>query len=845
MKFPGFPGKPGWLSKDASARLAAVLHDNAPELLASLGRLAREDADTEVRIAALKRLADPGIAQGLAHDDADPKVRAQARTLWLDLLSGTHASAPSLPERVRLLKAQDEVELIEHIARRAHEPELRRAALARAARPAFLAERALDDADADIRASAVDRIDDEAQLARLAERARKSDKQVNRRARDRIETLRLARGDGATLEQRARSLCEQLEQLVRDPGHSGAETAIAARWRELDTTAPAALQTRFRVAGELLAASRSAQPRATVAVAAMETQSSQPVVVVMETAAAQASEDTTTTADAGTSIEAVVVPLLAQARFAASIDEVNTERQLQRERQQAMLADLRDMLTALDAAIESGSSAQAHTLWTRANARRREIGELPRTLMSQLAASEQRYAEMSRWRHWADNQRRVQLCEEIEALPEAALHPDALAARIRDAQNEWTRLDAIEGNVNARPGGLPRRFHAACRAALAPAKAYFRKRQELRQTHAQQVAILLGRVGEPAPEPADWAATTTLRREVADALRGLDGVEPRERKALAQNLKAALTTLDARIEQRDRQIEQSKAALIAEAESLGQAAPQRGAVATVRELQQRWQALGNGRRSRDQAQWKAFRGAIDAVFGKLDAERAERGTRDTEARAQAESLCGEIEVLADSAQPPEGGAQGRLQAAWDALHVRDEGLSRRFAQARERLREASTARERKHRHARFTTWRERDRLCRSAELGAAAPDSLREQWNALSSDGVAATELAQRFDAALAGAAMPATAEAETVRDILIQLEFLAGLESPAVDRERRRALQVARLAARMRGDAAAMKPADELAALLTRWSALGVIDDDDLDLRLQRGLDAALDVLS
>ena len=223
MKLPAFLSKPRWLSKDAEIRRSAVSNDSDAELVANLTRLAREDSDAGVRLAAMKRLADPGIAQGLARDDADPAVRAQARALWRDLLTGTHASAPALAERLRLLKAQDDSELIEHILRRAPEAELRCAALARSTRPATLLERALEEADPAMRLAVVERIDDEAQLARLAERARKSDKQVSRRARERIDALRIARGDGATVEQRARLLCEQLEQLVRDPGHAEAE----------------------------------------------------------------------------------------------------------------------------------------------------------------------------------------------------------------------------------------------------------------------------------------------------------------------------------------------------------------------------------------------------------------------------------------------------------------------------------------------------------------------------------------------------------------------------------------------------------------------------------------------
>ena len=69
-----------------------------------------------------------------AHHHPDADVRKQARALWLDLLVGTHASAPSSAERLRLLRAQDDAELVERIATQAAEPELRRAALVESVR---------------------------------------------------------------------------------------------------------------------------------------------------------------------------------------------------------------------------------------------------------------------------------------------------------------------------------------------------------------------------------------------------------------------------------------------------------------------------------------------------------------------------------------------------------------------------------------------------------------------------------------------------------------------------------------------------------------------------------------
>jgi len=845
MKLPGFLSKPRWLSKDATIRRAGVADDNEDELIANLGRLAREDADAGVRLTAMRRLADPGIVQGIARDDGDAGVRKQARVLWFELLTGTHAKAPALADRIRLLRAQDDNELIEHLARNAREPELRRAALDRVARPAVLFERALADADPALRIAAAERIDDEAQLLRLAERARKTDKHVSRIARERVDALRLHRGDDAALELRARKLCEQLEHLLREPQTAAVEADIATRWSEIEARVGASLQQRYRIAQEHLLASR-APPRAntplpedeSVAIERVDADGlSGPVVAV--------DSDTTDSTPPPEPIgEELAAPLLAQARFAASLDNANAQRELEREQQRALLEEIEAALTPFEAAVEAGAAAQAHAARTRLDGlRRRNNVSMPRALAARLAAAEAGYAKLSQWQHWADDQRRVQLCEEIEALAGSGLHPDAIASRVRDAQVEWTRLEAAEGRDAGRSGGLGRRFHAGCRNALAPAQAYFKKRQELRQSHAQQVASLLERVGALGEDDVDWPGLIALRRDVAESLRGLDRVEPRERKALAERLKTSLGALDARVTRRDEEIANAKAVLIAQAEALTLSSPPRGAVAAARDLQQRWQRVGNGRRARDQAQWKSFRAAIDAVFGALDAERSERSARDQDARTQAETLCSELETLAGSEDKVERGAVARIESAWDGLRVRDDALSKRFQSAQAQLRDAETRRQRLLRQVRFEAWLARYTICRSSETLGAPVEHLRERWDAAPSTDIAAEALARRFESAINSSPV-AEADTNDLRDVLIELDFLAGAEPPEDERERRRQLQLERLSNRMRGHAA-VAPYDELANLLVRWTELGRVPSDDYDSRLARAVERTLAALA
>ena len=91
---------------------------------------------------------------------------------------------------------------------------------------------------------------------------------------------------------------------------------------------------------------------------------------------------------------------------------------------------------------------------------------------------------------------RARLCDEIEALASSGLHPDAVAAKVKEAQTEWQRLDDCERAPGAESPvtGLSRRFRALCHRAIAPTRAYFEKRHEVRAAKREEFDALLAQI---------------------------------------------------------------------------------------------------------------------------------------------------------------------------------------------------------------------------------------------------------------------------------------------------------------------------------------------------------------
>ena len=816
--------KPKWQDKNAQVRRAAVATGKEAELIAVLPELVRNDADAGVRLAALKRLNDYEAWRERSTGDADPTLRRVARDAYLGLLCSNDVRVPPLPRRIAELDTLS-AEEIEKVATQAADRGLRTAALAQVTRPALLAERAVTDPDAAIRLALLDRITDTAALERVAERARKTDKAVSRRARELVEAQRIRSGDAVAVAQKARMLCERMEALVRAPARDEAVyQAIMQDWNALGNAVPTELLARFCGADALVRQTKINVENPPVREAAIVEQTSEP-----ETSAAE---------PVSTNIEL----LASKARFDAALANAAAEAQRERERRRVLVHTIEEILPRYASVLEAGTVSNAHALHVRLLELSAAAAPLPPALDAKLAPLHAHYSELKQQQTWANRRRREMICEDIEQLAQSGLHPDALAQRVRDAREEWQRLDAAEGPGTGAESGFARRFHAICHRALKPAKAYFDKRDEVRKSHAGEIEKLLHEAASLPAEIGDWKAAGQLRQKLGDALRSLDGVDPRTRTELARQIKAAIAALAARLDTHSDDVAAEKLRLIGRAKALQQQSDGRAIAREARELQQQWTALGNGRRGSDQRQWKEFRGALDAAFGQLDAARKQRDEQTTAARTQAEALLAEIETQAGDDNAQEAKAKLRdIDARWQALDSVDRALEQRYRKAREAIESGLKHASRRKRLSSFTQALEKYTLLRAVESGMQTAEAVAASW----AESPAPVPFAAALDARFARTSTLDTSgerDEESARNLLVELEFFAGLESAADDRQRRMNFQVQRLASRMR-DRASATPESELTRLFKAWLAQAP-QSVELENRFARAAAAAIETL-
>lgn len=868
--------KPEWQHRDPERRAAAVASATDKDLVAALPRLAREDESPGVRLAAVQRLDDWTVLESVARADGDAEVREAAHARALVHLSRDPLEDPAAAGA--LLESAGPEERLK-LLREAASPALRRRLLDDIDDPALLAERVLKDDDRALRTRALERLSDAEQLERVVRGLKARDKRLRREAEAKLEDLQVQAGDIEACERRARHIVEALEAMTR-----GADTdpdrraALERQWEALPAPARESLQPRFDGARRIL--KNAAEPRPPAPPAAPEAAADEPpakpaglpaelretlegLVHEAELLAEQEKPSTDAAAQlrhrwgqAFGGMEDDDDARALQGRFDAALDRVDRRRRQAEQARESGRDRLDAGIAALEAHLEAGVLHQA----------READHELSRLLQGRnlqptaaqrrrLAAAHRRLHELRDWQHWANNRVRKRLCEEVEALAESDLHPDAVLEALKRAQKEWRELEESEKlgtekrAYRASGPGLWKRFQAAGKRAFDHAKPFLEKRSELREQNLEQVRSLIAemeaaRERDTLGDPRELAGLLSRARQT---LSRLGELPPPSRGPTARKLRELLDELGARLEQNRDELVRKKEALIAEAQALEPDADLSQAISQAKAIMGRWKKLDTLPRGRERKLWQSLRSHLDPVFARREAEEAQVREKQAIEQQGLEALCTELERIAElpGAELEAAAAEiNRLRGQWQQHRQRPGALEGRFRQAldlcRHRLAEHRAA-------ARFEAIRaiyERARVCRRLESGELSPEEAQTAWSGLKPlEGRHAEDIQGRFQrAGSADETGNAEDNARQAARHVLSMELIAGVDSPDEAAGERMALKVSRLNQSMRGERVEQDPEEEMDELLAEWAATGPLPDgqgESLERRVARALEA------
>lgn len=252
------------------------------------------------------------------------------------------------------------------------------------------------------------------------------------------------------------------------------------------------------------------------------------------------------------------------------------------------------------------------------------------------------------------------------------LNTEQIAQAVRELQSRWQQLDAAKG---ASTKGLWERFRRACDRAYAPVRRHAEALEQQRAGNAEKKNAVLDRLAALNERIVDGANWGRLLSERGELLRGWfeAGTLPRKQ---AQSMQKRFETLgkeiDAKLNARRKAERARREALIEQARAIAEKPADSAGMAAMIALQKQWQEGMTGairlKAGEDQALWTAFRAAGSALFGKRDAEKAEREAGRNAQLAERRALIDEMQALAG--QDDAGNDTAALRRGMDDIGAR-------------------------------------------------------------------------------------------------------------------------------------------------------------------------------
>jgi len=770
-------------------------------------------------------------------------------------------------------------------------------------RPSLLAEVALSDPSGELRLAAVERIERDATLERVARQAKGKDKRVARRARERLEAMRMETERPA----RQHTICEELEQLA---GHGGvdlvaygrlqkawltvmpavsdelarrfddacrafdaaqsrlqAEAALSARQRELCERIEELQQSVEQSDAELngmdsaftllqrawqgLAEEGGAlnpvlEERFHTALAATEQRRRERLAQRDEQRRLQAVVERLHSlkpgfdasalkrieeqwrASGGDSSQPHLTEL--QSRYRQALQQARRQLETQGNERKELLAEFDTLLDKLEAALEAGQLQQAVSANDKLRARQERLrgqgGNPSPAQQKRLQKLNGRMHELRDWRRFGTHHAREALLEQAQGLASSTLEPLKLAEEVKRLRNEWRLLDKKDG-----PAGevLWQAFDEAMEKAYAPCSAYYEAQQQERRAHfearEQYLAELEQKYDDVEWKTPDWGSVEHLVHQARKRWHKLGGVEPKEWRELNKRFSKLLDRFEAHLGPEREREKERREALIHTVEQLQEETDLAKALAETKAAQSAWRPAVSTIPRIEQGLWRRFKAACDAVYARQKEQSRARREVEQGEQARLSQLCGEIETLAsslDSDNLKQARAHlAELQVEWQgadprvvkrnkALVASFDAAQTAFAQAEATIESARAESERQlllqKAHdcdamegllfapdgtaveTRITAWQEMPPL-RDPMLERALEQRFTRTRDALVGDETAIERLK--------GKAQDNLSHRQT---LYLQLELLAGIESPAEFAEERMTMQVAMLSDAMKG---------------------------------------------
>ena len=553
--------------------------------------------------------------------------------------------------------------------------------------------------------------------------------------------------------------------------------------------------------------------------------------------------------------------------------------------------ELRLLNTELQQAIDQGRSRHASHLINRGRKIIKLVSNQHKKALDHegVTARFNNLAQMANdlkdWRQWSSGSVKEQLIDKIQKLADEVdknkQEPDfdfeSVANTIKTARSDWQALQV--GEPKSEGNDLWSEFNDACNRAYEPCQKYFdrlnRQRDanfQLRESICADLERYLEKISQADADAIDWSALSKIMRTARQDWKQMGETRRGDWEKVNVRFNTALKALQKLLQEQQMLNRDAKMALICQAEALlknlsDNAIDVDQAINSVRQIQVKWKSIGIA--PKDKQLWGQFKQLCDEIYAVRSSEQQRINQEKEQLQQQRLEIIDSILKLASVSENEILQAKpnmNELVSRWKELPElkHNNAMQRRFEKALDEFNAALEQQQRNEVKVLKKLLRSNVELAYELERrifeyysGSVSNDqlvevveNLRSQWHQIDYKKLEiAGEVSAWFER-LAGYVdkinLGARAEIEqgvlaqqqstenNKEIICIQMEILAGVESPDSSKQRRMEFQVAQLATHMmRSDK--VEKQDRINDLLSQWYQSGPIAPGKAKLFEQR----------
>jgi DNA repair protein SbcC/Rad50 len=484
--------------------------------------------------------------------------------------------------------------------------------------------------------------------------------------------------------------------------------------------------------------------------------------------------------------------------------------------QKKILAGAKNDLAQLEQNIEQGHLSDAQKLWDKINNTSNKISNPGRMeLQEQLQPCKVRIAELQGWKNFAATEKKKELIEKMQHVIDINQPPPQKAKTIRALQEDWKKLGHSDDSDT-----LWAQFNELAHKAFEPCKEYFKDRKDKMGANLKERNRICDEleqfIAAVTPEGLNIAETSRLEALAQEEWKKYAPVAQNKIKNLQKRFNNILNSLRQLKRKTLQHNADKKLELILRAEKLLELEDFQEAVTAAKTLQNEWKSIGPSPYKDDRNHWNTFRQACDRLFSKRDeqlkarkteARKVVSGARDTlknisallnlddEEFLQSKKQFVELKEIFYSQLNPDMKAERRQLIEQFEVVSKKYETRHRASPDRKSLQLINQVKAR----AEFCQSLESALLEQSTEAAVTQLEDLKTQWQEL--DTISDTELQQRMEKrfkllcqnyADPGKLQKLSAENDTAaRELCVEMEIQAGMDSPAQDKALRMKIQL------------------------------------------------------